>query len=313
MKITNRLGLPEPIVAAIANDAYTKGDAFISVSQLGSPPRQLALIEKHATEIVTDASDEIWALLGKAIHFILERAEMNELAELRLDMLVNGVKVSGKFDRFVLKDGVLTDYKVTSAYVMKSRRQGERHRLDDWEQDQNCYAELIEEAGGQVKQLFICAILRDWSKLEAMRDKDYPQKQVALIEMPLWPKERRREYMEKRVRLHQAARQSLPFCNEEERWTKPTTYALMKKGRQSALKVERRLPDLIKWATDKGHTDAGDDRPKPGITVEKRPGKHTRCEAYCDAAEFCDQWKFDPMNPKNASAEPAQPTIEDVQ
>src|SRR3954463_10849323 len=38
MKLTNRLGLPEPIVAAVANDGYSRGDADISVTSLLKPP-----------------------------------------------------------------------------------------------------------------------------------------------------------------------------------------------------------------------------------------------------------------------------------
>lgn len=307
MKLTNKLGLPEPIVRAVANDDYDRGGADISVSQLGEPPRLVALQEKHNAEIETDASEEIWALLGKAVHTILERAEMNELAELRLSMQVNGWTVSGKFDRLVLRDGALEDYKITSAYVVKKRMPGERARVDDWEQALNSYAELVTQHGGEVKKLRIVAILRDWSKLEALRDRDYPQRQVVVIELPLWPASRRREWIEGRVRLHQAARQSLPFCNDEDRWKKPTTYALMKKGRQSALKVEKSMRDLLRWADMKGHLEpttmvqgGAEDQLKPGLSFEQRPGKCVRCESYCSVAAFCDQWRDDPLNPANA-------------
>ena len=37
MKITNELGLPEPLVDAVRNDGYTKGNADFSVTGLISP------------------------------------------------------------------------------------------------------------------------------------------------------------------------------------------------------------------------------------------------------------------------------------
>ena len=52
MKITNELGLPEALVAAVRNDPYDAGTCDISVTKLISPPRMVALEAEHGKEIV---------------------------------------------------------------------------------------------------------------------------------------------------------------------------------------------------------------------------------------------------------------------
>lgn len=44
MNITNELGLPEPLVDAVRNDGYTKGNADFSVTGLIAPPHQRKLM-----------------------------------------------------------------------------------------------------------------------------------------------------------------------------------------------------------------------------------------------------------------------------
>ena len=51
MKITNRLGLPQPIVEVLARDDYSKGDADFSVTE---HPK-----EAHALSLVIHAWEEL--------------------------------------------------------------------------------------------------------------------------------------------------------------------------------------------------------------------------------------------------------------
>jgi len=57
-KLTNKYNLPQTFYDAVKNDDYTKGDSNISVTELISPPRKIALEEKHAGEIEEDVSDK---------------------------------------------------------------------------------------------------------------------------------------------------------------------------------------------------------------------------------------------------------------
>jgi hypothetical protein len=273
MKLTNRLNLPEPIVNAVANDGYTRGGSDISVTQLLTPPRIVALRRQHEEEISEDVSDRIWSLLGQSIHTILERANATGIAERRLEIEIEGWKVSGGMD-LVCKDGILSDYKVTTAYKFKDGK-----APLDFEQQLNCYAAILRANGETVQGLQIVGILRDWSKLEAARDPNFPQSQVVIISIPMWPEEIAKRFLRDRVVLHQQARLSLPLCSTEDRWAKPDTFAVKKQGAARASRVYPTEDEAIAHA-----------KQDSALFVEKRAGENTRCKHYCPVSRFCQQF-----------------------
>lgn len=290
-KYRNDLNLPAPLFAAVINDPYSRGDADISVTQLISPPRVVALEAQHAMEIEEDASDRIFSLMGQAIHVILERANAVGIAEKRLFTEVEGWKVSGAFDHLDLQDGTLRDYKVASVWEYIFGLRPER------EQQLNLLAHLARLQGYRVNRLEAVMIFRDWSKTEARRRPEgdaYPRKQVATVELPVWPAEIPGEFLRDRVRAHQRAQQKLlPECTDEERWAKPTTYALKKEGRKSAIRVLPSWEEVELWALDAKFARQSMDRLsvilEKGYSIEERPGENVRCASYCAALPFCSQ------------------------
>lgn len=274
MKLTNRTGLPQAIFDAVKNDGYTKGGADISVTELIGPPRIAALKRKHEDELTEDAADRIFSLLGQSIHTILERANRTGIAERRLSLTVEGWVISGGMDLYE-EGGVLTDYKTTSAWSVKGGVKPE------WTEQLNVYAEILRANGHAVTGLKIVAILRDWSKLEARRDADYPQRQVVTHTVELWPEAQAQKYVRERVILHKQARVALPECSREDRWAKRPKFALMKVGGKRAVKLYDNEADAQAHASSD---------PK-NLRVDVRPGESTRCEAYCAVAEFCTQFQ----------------------
>ena len=275
MRITNKFNLPESIVNAIRNDPYTSGPCDISVTRLISPPRKVALERANYKDLEEDAADRTWALFGQALHVVLERAEHVADTETRLTVERQGWNISGQFDRFDPVSGILTDYKVTSCYSVKNGSRSE------WIAQMNILATLLRENGYAVNQLQIVVILRDWSKSQAQRSTDYPTQPVVTIEIPLWSEEKCEEYIDERIRLHQAARDKLPECSAEERWQTANVFALMKEGRKTAVKLfedENEAEAACKAAGEKHH-------------LVFRPGKSIRCESYCPAAPFCEQYQ----------------------
>lgn len=290
MKLTNRLNLPGPIYEAVKNDGYTRGDADISVTTLVGPARKAALEAHHAADIVEDASDRIWSLLGQSIHTILERANRTGIAERRLGIMVEGWKVSGGMDLYE-EDGVLVDYKTTSAFSLK------KGVKEEWEAQLNVYAEILRQNGCRVTGLKIIGILRDWSVAEAARDPSYPQMQIAVLPVTLWPEDAALKYIRERVILHQQARIELPLCSHKERWAKDDTWAVKKAGAKRAINggVYTREEDALNHA-----------KQIPGAFVEARAGESTRCKFYCSVSRFCRQfqavesserseWESDPL------------------
>jgi len=74
MKLTNKYGAPGSIVDAIHNDPYTKDGADFSVTELIKPPQIRRLWQEHEDEISIDVRDEMFKLLGTAVHNLLDSA-----------------------------------------------------------------------------------------------------------------------------------------------------------------------------------------------------------------------------------------------
>jgi hypothetical protein len=287
MRITNHANLPDAIVQAVKNDPYPLQDTGdISVTRLIDAPQIRVLRERHRDEIEEDAADRIWSLLGQVAHGILERAETVAMTEQRLFANVAGWRVSGQFDRLaVLPDGTLQDYKVTSVWAVINGVKA------DWLHQLNCLRWLAEQNGHPVRRLQIVAILRDWSRGKALGDANYPQRQVKVLDVPVWTLQEAGDYIRERVRLHQAADDGLvPECSPEERWERPTTYAVMRRGRKSALRVFDRLADARDLANE------------PDRHIEVRPGRAVRCEEYCPVAQFCPQRRAELAEIERAAA-----------
>jgi hypothetical protein len=276
MKWTNKFSLPETIYNAVIHDPYVREGEY-SVTQLISPPQILQLLRRHDSEIERDVSDNLWMLLGSAIHHVLERAKPdNALKEESLKISNGRITISGRPDLYTA-EGNVEDYKVTSVYAFLLGNKPE------WEAQLNLYALLYREYGFKVNKLFIHAILRDWMQSKTV-DEDYPQCPFISVEIPLEKPEVVLMYLEGRVMIHQSSARlpddHLPECTDQERWMRPTTYAVKKKGNKRATKVfdtQKEAENMI----------AGSDN----LVLEFRPGENVRCERFCDAKNFCFQYK----------------------
>lgn len=272
--LTNRMNLPQAIVNAVTNDPYDGGDCDISVTRLIAPPYQRQLMGK--VEQIEDVSDRIWALIGQATHTILERAypdkdncdvHSDTLVEQRLYTNELGWRISGAFD--VYEGGTLFDYKVTSAWSVIGETKIE------WEQQLNLLRLLAIRNGITVNSLRIIAILRDWSKMKAKTDSNYPQAQVVPVDIPVWSEEAAKAYLISRVAAHQ---NDMPLpCTPMDRWQRDDVYAVMKEGRKSAVKLHSDETTAVAHASELGKAH----------TVVKRPGESIRCASYCSVAHGC--------------------------
>ena len=103
------------------------------------------------------------------------------------------------------------------------------------------------------------------------------------VNIKIWEKEKVENYINDRVMLHQQAMDGNPIgCTEEERWARPSKYAVMKGGRKSAVKL------FQAYEIEKAYSMAS--RLGGSHYVEYRPEENIRCERYCDVAEFCPQY-----------------------
>jgi hypothetical protein len=289
MKYTNLLNLPDSIARAVQNDPYDRGDSDISVTGLIAPARKRQLEMRHSDEMVTDVADRIWSLYGQIVHGILERADLMHdeiITERRLFIERHGWRLSGQFDRLILKDkNTVQDYKFTSMFAVKDGVKPE------FEAQQNIYRLMLRDHGYHIDHLQIVNILRDWSKLRAARDTGIPDKPVVIQHVDVWPYEKTEEFIKQRLIVHGNAQSTLPECTAEERWERDSVWKVKKKGNKTAMRGH------ANHATEAEARAAAEDLSKDGnaYEIEFHPGEPTRCMHYCEASEFCEQ--FNQINP----------------
>jgi hypothetical protein len=70
----------------------------------------------------------------------------------------------------------------------------------------------------------------------------------------------------------------IPPCSPEERWERPSKFAVMKEGRQRAVKLYENESEARARAQELG----------AGYFIEHRPGESVRCQNYCVCSGFCN-------------------------
>lgn len=290
MKLTNKYNLPQALVAAVMNDPYSF-DGDRSTTSLIKPPRIYQLYKRHDLEMEEDVSDCIWRLVGNNTHSILERAGkliekfkhifgQTVVVEKRYYTDVLGWRIGGKIDLYEKSVGRLTDWKVTTVWSVT-------HGIKpEYKQQLNINAYLMCANGiSFIKQLWLVAILRDWSKHKVEYGTDYPKCQVVVQDIKLWPYLETERFVAERVRLHQESENmpddKLLSCTDAERWKRDDKYAVMKKGRKRALRVLSSQEDAETWIKNNNRGDR----------IDFREGSFPRCEDYCNAAPWCNQWQ----------------------
>ena len=282
MIITNKFNLPDPIVTAVSQDIYSKGASDISISELISPPRARTLIERHKADITQDVSDLVWSLVGQIGHGILQRSSaLTAMSEKRLITNIDGWRVSGQLDHYTYDSMKLVDWKFTTFWRLKDGVP------EEWKEQLNSYAYLLKCNDYPVSSAQILAVYRDWSVSEAGRNPTYPQKQVELFDVPLWPEELQLYFIRRRLELHKQAQDApeelLPECSPQERWQRRTIFQCIRQGNKKATKVFTNESDAHKFVSSQ--------KVPSEFSIVRRLGEPIRCKHYCLAAPFCTQWQ----------------------
>lgn len=289
MPIVDSYNLPLPVFEAIKNRPYNKGDADISATGLILPPRIRQLSERLKDSIEVEASDQLYALDGSAMHAVLEWAGKTLdperfVLEQRLFAELDGWKISGQIDVQDRKLKLIQDYKKTSYWVAVYGAK------DEWTQQMNIYRWLCHENGIDVDRLEIWASFRDWKKEQAQRDRDYPQIGHQLMPIEVWPIQDTVKYIKERVRIHQEAEtaptSALPMCSDVEQWKKGNGFAVKLSGAKSARKICDTKREALEWAEKNIKVI---DHPK--LMIETREGEPRRCINYCPVRFQCTYGK----------------------
>lgn len=281
MKITNKLGLPQPFVSAVTSEyAYT--EKRYSVTALLKGTREAVLQRRHNDEIENDVADMAWLIFGSAVHSILESSQetATQLKENRIEVEVgNGYTLSGIFDLYDDATGTVTDYKTASVWKVT---------FADWEDYRKqtlLYCWMLRKIGFDAHRGEIVALLKDHSKTKAETDSSYPQYPIYRIGWDFTEEDFAviGKWVEaKFAEIEQAEKlpdSQLPMCSDDERWHKPDKWAIKKKGNKRAHRLYEDEEEA-QWNAE-----------ALGMEIEFRPGEDSKCAKYCSVCEFCDHGK----------------------
>jgi hypothetical protein len=268
MKLTNNMGLPGPFVRFVESRQRRPDPNNLSVTGLIGPAWQRKLLLQYWEKLEADASESVWSLFGTAVHDLLEKhADPAEhVVEEPIRIATGDRHVIGHPDLLSTRDGVLTDYKVTSVWslILGGR--------DEWTAQLNLYAHGMRQAGHTIHRIQNIVFLRDWSSGKAMAGGDYPPSMVVVVPQTLWGEAEVDAYMQARF----AAHDDPTPCSPEERWLRPSTWAVMKEGRKTAVRVFDNPFEAEVLAAQASKQ-----------SVVERPGRAVRCEGYCPVRSVC--------------------------
>ena len=281
MIITNKLGLPKPLVDMAQSD-YQYAPNEYRVTSLLKGVRETILERRHEDEIERDVSDMVFLLFGTAVHSVLEKHQEgdNEIKEARLKIPIGDYILSGQFDLYNAETKTITDYKTCSVWKVIY---GE---YEDWRKQLLIYSYILQSIGFPVEKAEIIALMKDHSKSQAKIKADYPKQPVQKITFTFTEK----DFAEIESWLHQRFEEiakaeklpddKLPLCTPEERFNSGDKFAVMKKGRKTALRVLDSYEKAEEWMEYNG-----------GDYIEVRKGEDKKCQDYCSACEFCNYYK----------------------
>jgi hypothetical protein len=285
---TNKHRIPEILYQILISDDYDGPRMDIGVNKLVDSPRIRVLHKRHRDRIKIDVSEIVrMKLIGVAIHeYISQRIQDSNLAlsEVPIVQEIRGWKVGGIID-VIKDDGTLVDIKTTllgpNTWVTGYRVKRE------WELQLNSYAYLANRVGRTVNDLEVWGIILDWTELKSARDCNVPDSSVFVRRIKRLDLNYVGQFLEHRVKLHQEAEElsdtQLPLCTEEERWTRPTKYKVMRGKNKRATRVFDDMESAKALADSKGSD----------YYVKVVPGEDMRCSSssYCKVREFCDYYR----------------------
>lgn len=275
--------LPPALALAVQIDHYDGGTGTdISATTLIDSPRVKRLQREHAGGIEDDAIRRVMATFGTIYHKLVEEAAPSSWeVERRLYATTkDGWVVSGAIDVLEpvsLNKWNIRDHKVLTSWKAMKIAEGSEV---GFERQLNIYSWLLKKNGQETNKLYVDALVRDWMEGKVTTSSAYPSSPGMAYEIKLWSFEEQDEYVERMAGLHFG--EELPLCTDEERWMRPSKYAVRKDGAKRNSRVLDSLADA----------QAEAEKMKGDYEVVHLPGEAIRCTRnYCSVADHCEQFK----------------------
>jgi hypothetical protein len=289
IKVDSNL-IPEPIRCAIENTEALKErrDFQYSTTVLIKSPREVQLERRFADELAKEPFSPIdnwYSFVGDAFHSYVERGLRDDpryIVEQRLLRTDLNRTVGSRFDCYDKETKTLSDHKTTTTYIFG------KEMKEEWIKQLMINAFFLEEEGYPVDWVSINAVYVDWrdSKLALAKDGGYPPSPSTEFRCRVWPLEERRQLyldlLQAHIEQESTPTENLPECHKDYCWERPAKFAVYKEGADKAIRVLDTLKDAHKYITWKGIANA---------KIQHRPPSRQKCEKYCRAAKFCDQYQ----------------------
>ena len=280
MKLIDSHLVPEPFRSAIFDDKYEKGiDVVASATTIIKPVRVTKLRKEYFADMQESAVRRVSALLGTAVHNILEEygENLGWHVERRLyGVSKSGLSYSGQLDALIPNGDetwTIGDYKVVPTF--------KHNQLDEYYDQLNIQAALARQASYDVTGLKVVAIFKDWMESRSKLSEHYPPTPIVEYDVPMRDADELDDWIDSRLR--QIVGDELPECSPDERWMRDDKWAVLKPKAKRATKVfdnKAEAESFLEVALKgKGH-------------VDHRPATPIRCiNNYCGVAEWCAQWQ----------------------
>ena len=302
--LTNNRNLPLPIFLAIKGDTYVSRGDISTTTLIDAPYYRILKKYNHYEE---DASESIWALMGSAIHSVIERASSHELGynfipEKQMSIKISGysygeIELTGTSDiieKFDDTDStgqvILHDIKNIFVWVAKLGKNSSAYKK--WVLQLNIYRYLIYKClNYDVVQIFVHAFIRDWNRNRSEYMPGYPEYPSETFDIPVYSFDSIEKYIRSRVDLHFIAEQKylageeIPVCEPDDRWMRPEVWKIKKHGAKRSLKnfVIKDDADALNarvFFEEKSKSE-------PKLTIEVIEGEDVRCVNYCAVNMYC--------------------------
>jgi hypothetical protein len=280
MRVTNKLNLPEAFVKAVSTERHNKAGCY-SATTLNKGAKEIILTDRHWDEIEVDASDNVWAVFGTAVHSIMEMQPDNNFHEEKFKVPVSKSFVTGQVDCYDMENKTIYDWKTASVWKVQFKD------FSDWKAQGLTYAYLMTQSGLEVKRCRFVALLKDHSKSKARTDASYPQSPTVVYEFEVTPEDlaateaRIKAKVEEIEKAYLMGDDDIEPCTADERWADGEKWAVMKNGRKSAIKLFDTEADADAMAGEMGNA----------YYTEHRPAISRKCLDYCNCREYCSFYK----------------------
>ena len=291
----NKWDLPDWLVTVIERTraSYSSGNSDFTATSLLKPPLIYALEKEH--EFEEDAADNLASLDGTALHNCIEHQLTDDpryLVEHRFYRTVHVPNAPGKKKNFIIS-AQIDVYDKETKVLWDSKRskifKWIKGNFYDYEAQMNIQRFLMKEKYEEPEEMKIAFFPKDHDRNKAKWDKDYPDVAFTPIDIPKWHDDDVVDFIRTSIveKLY-ALRGHKRLCTPEERWQRPSAWAVMRKGRKSAIRVfdtEGEAEDYLKSLTNDLTKKVG------GEYIEHRPGEDVRCTGFCPVSQHCSYFQ----------------------